>query len=75
MPQYTIGNDLIYTTQRPSLGWKWILYFENKDIRASSNNVARIDASTEIYNSYLYTNARANFPYSVFEDVNRLCGT
>jgi hypothetical protein len=41
-------------------------FFENKDIRASSNNVARIDASTEIYNSYLYTNNAANFhiPFS-----------
>jgi hypothetical protein len=73
MPQYTIGNDLIYKYDTETQFWAGneFLYFENKDIRASSNNVARIDASTEIYNSYLYTNnARANFPYSVFEDVN-----
>jgi hypothetical protein len=73
MPQYTIGNDLIYKYDTETQFWAGneFLYFENKDIRASSNNVARVDASTEIYNSYLYTNnARANFPYSVFEDVN-----
>jgi hypothetical protein len=73
LPQYTIGNDLIYKYDTETQFWAGneFLYFENKDIRASSNNVARVDASTEIYNSYLYTdNARANFPYSVFEDVN-----
>jgi hypothetical protein len=37
------------------------LYFENKDIRAANNNISRVGASTEIYNSYLYTNnARGN---------------
>jgi hypothetical protein len=73
IPQYTIGNDLIYKYDTETQFWAGneFLYFENKDIRASSNNVARVDSSTEIYNSYLYTNdARANFPYSVFEDVN-----
>ena len=73
LPQYTIGNDLIYKYDRETQFWAGneFLYFENKDIRAANNNVSRVDASTEIYNSYLYTNnARANFPYSVFEDVN-----
>lgn len=73
LPQYTIGNDLIYKYDSETQFWAGneFLYFENKDIRAANNNVSRVDASTEIYNSYLYTNnARANFPYSVFEDVN-----
>jgi hypothetical protein len=72
-PQYTIGNDLIYKYDTETQYWAGneFLYFENKDIRAATNNISRIDASTEIYNSHLYTNtARANFPYSVFEDVN-----
>ncbi|EIA09537.1 DUF5103 domain-containing protein [Flavobacterium frigoris] len=73
LPQYTIGNDLIYKYDTETQFWAGneFLYFENKDIRAANNNVSRVDGSTEIYNSYLYTNnARANFPYSVFEDVN-----
>jgi hypothetical protein len=72
-PQYTIGNDLIYKYDTETQYWAGneFLYFENKDIRAANNNISRVDASTEIYNSYLYTNnARANFPYSVYEDVN-----
>lgn len=73
LPQYTIGNDLIYKYDTETQFWAGneFLYFENKDIRVANNNVSRVDASTEIYNSYLYTNnARANFPYSVFEDIN-----
>jgi len=72
-PQYTIGNDLIYKYDTETQYWAGneFLYFENKDVRAANNNIARVDASTEVYNSYLYTNnARANFPYSVYEDVN-----
>ena len=71
--QYTIGNDLIYKYDTETQYWAGneFLYFENKDIRVANNNISRVDASTEIYNSYLYTNnARANFPYSVFEDIN-----
>jgi len=72
-PQYTIGNDLIYKYDTETQYWAGneFLYFENKDIRAANNNVARVDASTDIYSSYLYTNnARANFPYSVYEDID-----
>ncbi|CAM2796476.1 protein of unknown function [Flavobacterium frigoris] len=72
-PQYTIGNDLIYKYDTETQYWAGneFLYFENKDVRAANNNISRVDSSTEIYNSSLYTNnARANFPYSVYEDVN-----
>lgn len=72
-PQYTIGNDLIYKYDTQTQFWAGneFLYFENKDIRAANNNVARVDSSNEIYSSYLYTNnARTNFPYSVTQDVN-----
>ena len=72
-PQYTIGNDLIYKYDSETQFWAGneFLFFENKDIRSASNNVARIDSNTAIYGSFLYTNsARANFPYSFTQDVN-----
>ena len=72
-PQYTIGNDLVYKYDTQTQFWAGneFLYFENKDIRAANNNVARVNADNEIYGSYLYTNnARTNFPYSVTEDIN-----
>jgi hypothetical protein len=73
VPQYTIGNDLIYKYDLETQFWAGneFLYFENKDIRSASNNIARIDSNTAIYGSYLYTNgARTNFPYSFTQDVN-----
>ncbi|WP_035670039.1 DUF5103 domain-containing protein [Flavobacterium sp. 83] len=73
VPQYTIGNDLIYKYDTQTQFWAGneYLYFENKDIRAANNNVARVDSNNEIYSSYLYTNnARTNFLYSVTQDVN-----
>ncbi|MFV5691511.1 DUF5103 domain-containing protein [Flavobacterium sp. LT1R49] len=73
VPQYTIGNDLIYKYDTQTQFWAGneFLYFENKDIRAANNNVARVDSNNEIYSSYLYTsNARTNFPYSVTQDIN-----
>ncbi|MFV8341675.1 DUF5103 domain-containing protein [Flavobacterium sp. XS2P39] len=72
-PQYTIGNDLIYKYDTQTQFWarNEFLYFENKDIRAANNNVARVDSNNEIYSSHLYTNdARTNYPYSVTQDVN-----
>jgi hypothetical protein len=72
-PQYTIGNDLIYKYDSETQFWAGneFLYFENKEIRVANNNVSRVDPSTDIYNCYLYTNnAKRNFPYSVYEDIN-----
>jgi hypothetical protein len=72
-PQYTIGNDLVYKYDTQTQFWAGneFLYFDNKDIRSASNNVARIDSNGTLYNSYLFTNnARTNFPYSVTHDVN-----
>jgi hypothetical protein len=73
VPQYTIGNDLIYKYDTQTQFWAGneFLYFENKDIRAANNNVAHVDSSNDIYSSYLYTNnARTNYPYSVTQDIN-----
>ncbi len=73
LPQYTLGNDLVYKYDTQTQFWAGneFLFFDNKDIRASSNNIARIDAGNDIYSSYLFTNsARTNFPYSFTQDVN-----
>ena len=72
-PQYTIGNDLIYRYDAQTQFWAGneFLFFENRDIRSSSNNVARVDGGSNIYNTYLYmNNARTNFPYSFTQDAN-----
>jgi hypothetical protein len=73
VPQYTIGNDLIYKYDTETQFWAGneFLYFDNSDIRSAGNNISRIDSSNGIYNTNLYThNARANYPYSVTPDVN-----
>ncbi|TDD93996.1 type IX secretion system plug protein [Flavobacterium cellulosilyticum] len=72
-PQYTIGNDLIYKYDGQTQFWAGneFLYFDNNDIRSASNNISKIDSSSGIYNSYLYTNgARGYQPYSFTQDVN-----
>ncbi|OCB74449.1 DUF5103 domain-containing protein [Flavobacterium crassostreae] len=73
VPQYTLGAELIYKYDTETQFWAGneFLFFENKDLRASGNNVSYIDASTAIYGSHLFTNtARANFPYSFTQDTN-----
>jgi hypothetical protein len=42
---------------------------KNKDVRAANNNISAL-TSTEVYNSYLYTNNARAIPYTVYEDVN-----
>lgn len=73
VPQYTAGNQLIYKYDKETQFWggNEFLYFENKDIRAANNNVAKIGSNNDIYNAYLYTNAaRGNQIYTNYEDVN-----
>jgi len=73
VPQFTIGNQLVYKYDKETQFWAGneFLYFENKDIRAANNNVARIGSNNDIYNAYLYTNpARGNQIYTNYEDVN-----
>ena len=72
-PQYTLGNQLVYKYDGETQFWAGneFLYFENKDIRAANNYVAKVGANIDIYNSFLYTNAaRANQIYTLYEDVN-----
>ncbi|WP_289665082.1 DUF5103 domain-containing protein [Flavobacterium panacagri] len=73
IPQYTIGNQLVYKYDKETQFWggNEFLYFENKDIRAANNNVAKIGSNGDIYNAHLYTNAaRGNQIYTNYEDVN-----
>ena len=73
-PMFTIGNDLIYKYDKETQFWAGneFLFFENKDIRAANNNIARVNSSQGgVYNSYLYTNeARGSKPYTYFPDFN-----
>ena len=72
-PMYTIGNDLIYKydTETQFWGGNEFRFFENKDIRAATNNVGRVDSGGGLYNGYLYTdNSRARTPYSYNPDIN-----
>lgn len=71
-PMYTIGNDLIYKydTETQFWGGNEFLNFDNKDIRAVNNTVAKV-TSNQTYNSILYTDeARKNKLYTFFPDVN-----
>ena len=72
-PMYTIGNDLIYKYDEATQFWAGneFLYFENKNIRAATNTIAKIDTNTGLYGCYLYTNAaRGNQPYTYWPDKN-----
>ncbi len=72
-PQYTIGNDLIYKYDTETQFWAGneFLYFDNNNIRSAANNISKIESSSGIYSSHLYTNnARTNYPYSLIPDVN-----
>jgi hypothetical protein len=72
-PMYTVGNDLIYKYDKETQFWAGneYLFFENKDVRAAGNNVAKIDSNGGVYNTYLFPNyARGKSPYTFFPDAN-----
>jgi hypothetical protein len=72
-PMYTVGNDLIYKYDKETQFWAGneYLFFENKNIRAANNSIARIDTNGGLYNCYLYPNgARANQAYTYWPDIN-----
>lgn len=72
-PMYTLGNDLIYKYDGETQFWAGneFLYFENKNIRAATNTIAKVDTNTGLYGCYLYTNnARGNQPYTYWPDKN-----
>ena len=72
IPQYTIGNQLIYKYDSESSFWAGneYLYFENKDIRAANTGIKYIELQ-DLYHNYLFTNyIRANRPYTYNPDIN-----
>lgn len=72
-PMYTIANDLIYKYDKETQFWAGneYLFFENKNIRAANNSIARIDSNGGLYSCYLYTNnARASKTYTYWPDIN-----
>jgi hypothetical protein len=72
-PMYTIGNDLIYKYDKETQFWAGneYLFFENKNIRAANNSIARIDTNGGLYNCHLYANnPRAEKPYTFWPDLN-----
>ena len=72
IPQYTIGNQLIYKYDTESSFWAGneYLFFENKDVRATNTGIQFIDLEN-LYHNYLFTNySRANKPYTYNPDIN-----
>ncbi len=72
-PQYTIGNDLIfrYNQETQFFAGNEYLYFDNKEIRAATNTIAKVDSNSGLYNTFLHTDsARKNKGYTFFPDVN-----
>lgn len=72
-PQYTIGNDLIfrYDKETQFYAGNEYMYFDNKEIRASTNTISRVDSNSGLYNTHLYTDqARKNNGYTYYPDIN-----
>ena len=72
-PQFYRGEQLLYKYNKETSFWAGneFLYFDSKDIRSSTLNIATVELGRELYHSYLFTNEeRANLPYTLFPDVN-----
>ncbi len=72
-PQYTIGNDLIfkYDKETQFFAGNEYLYFDNKEIRAATNTIARVDSNSGLYSPHLYTDtARKYKSYTFYPDIN-----
>jgi hypothetical protein len=71
-PQYTLGNALVYRYDQESSfgGGNEFNAFDNKDVRAASNGVRRVDRN-ELYENYLFTDIpRFDRPYTYNPDIN-----
>ncbi len=72
VPQYTIGGELIYRYDQESSfgGGNEFLAFDNKDIRAATNGVRKVEVS-DLYENYLFTDiGRYDRPYTYNPDIN-----
>ena len=71
-PKYIQGKQLLYNYVDDISYWAGneYLYFDTKEIRNATNNIAKTRLET-IFNTYLYyTEARGGKPYSFYPDVN-----
>ena len=71
-PQYTIGTELIYRYDQEAAFWggNEFLFFDNKDLRSSTNGVRSV-ALNELYENFLFTNIdRSIRPYTYNPDIN-----
>lgn len=71
-PQFMSGNQLIYKYDKETSfeGGNEYFWFDTKEIRVSSNAIARVDL-TNRYNHYLYTNeSRKDKAYTYNPDIN-----
>ncbi len=71
-PKYIRGSQLLYNYVDEISFWAGneFLYFDTKEIRNATNNIAKTRLG-DIFNTYLYYNeARGKEPYSFYPDVN-----
>lgn len=72
VPQYTIGNKLIYKYDQEASFWGGNEYlgFDSKDLRAANLGTRRIEL-LDIYHHYLYADGiRGDEPYTYNPDIN-----
>lgn len=72
VPQFTIGNELIYRYDEEASFWggNEYLNFETKNVRAAGLGIQFIDLQ-ELYHSYLFTQiTRKDRPYTWNPDIN-----
>ncbi|MBM1108074.1 DUF5103 domain-containing protein [Aurantibacter crassamenti] len=71
-PQFTIGSELVYKYDYETsfFGGNEFLYFDTKDLRAPSSEIARIEIE-DLYQHYLFSDRlRYDIPYTYFPDIN-----
>lgn len=71
-PQYTIANELIYRYDSESSFWggNEFLQFDNKEIRVTSADIARVELD-DLYHHFLFLDfTRSNEPYTYNPDIN-----
>ena len=72
-PQFYRGTQLLYKYNKETSFWggNEFLYFDSKDIRSSTLNIANVELGNDLYNTYLYINEeRKGLPYTLFPDIN-----
>ena len=72
-PQFFRNNQLLYLYDKETSYWAGneFLYFDTKEIRGSTLNIARSELTRDIYDTYLYTNEeRIDRPYTLAPDIN-----